>query len=70
MISRLNEPLLKQLVKETGGFYQHVTTDVTDIQAMIDRLSAFDKEKIDETKRESYEEKYALVCTCPLLSVW
>ncbi len=59
VISRLNEPLLKKLVKETGGFYQHATSDATDIQVMIDRLSAFDKEKIDETKRESYEEKYA-----------
>lgn len=59
VISRLNEPLLKKLVQETGGFYQHVTENNDDIKAMIEQLALFDKEKIDERKREVYEEKYS-----------
>ncbi len=59
VISRLNSALLKKLVTDTGGYYQQSTKDNQDIQRMIEQLSTFDKEKIDEKKRETYEEQYA-----------
>ena len=55
----MNSALLKKLVNETGGYYQQSSRDNQDIQKMIEQLAAFDKEKIDEKKRETYQEQYA-----------
>jgi len=58
VISHLNGALLKKLVNETGGYYHQATKNNQDIQKMVAQLGAFDKEKIDEKKRESYQEQY------------
>lgn len=52
VISRLNEQVLQQLVQDSGGTYIHTTDDDGDIALIMRLVQSFEKEKIDERKKE------------------
>lgn len=58
VISRLDETLLTDLVNSCGGNYIKATEDRTDIQQVLNYLEQYEKEKIEEKKKEMYQEKY------------
>jgi Ca-activated chloride channel family protein len=60
VLTRLNETLLASISKELGGSYMRAEYDDNDIASIKNYLHAFEKEKFDETKITSKEERYPL----------
>lgn len=58
VISRLDEALLEQLVNNSGGTYIHAMHNESDIAQLSQLLQKFEKEKIEEKKKQMYQDKY------------
>lgn len=58
VISRLNEPLLKELSEQVGGRYIQATTSDQDIKELVSQVQAFEKETLDDKKVDQYQEQY------------
>jgi len=58
VISKLNEPMLKNLTRELGGFYCALTIDDRDIKQLGAAINKFEKEQLAEKNRELYEDVY------------
>jgi Ca-activated chloride channel homolog len=68
VISRLNEELLSSLAHTTGAVYVRSTENSRDIDLLVQRIRAFEKEQFGDTLSTVKQEKYfywalgALVC--------
>lgn len=58
IISRLNEPLLKELAGQTGGKYLHTTYDSEDVAKVVRAVQKFEKERFDDQKISELEDRY------------
>lgn len=58
VISKLNESLLAELAKKSGGVYMHTTSDNRDIKATVATISALEKEKREDKTVTAYQEQY------------
>lgn len=72
-ISRLDHQMLQDMVSATGGTYITITNDDHDMRSIVQGVSRFEKEKLDERKKQIYQEKYyypAAVGAVLLLLEW
>jgi Ca-activated chloride channel family protein len=60
VITRLNEQLLDELSKKTGGSYIPISSDSKDISTLVQLVHRFEKQKFDATTIAVKEEHYAL----------
>lgn len=58
IMSKLNEGILKNLSKQTGGQYFHATESDKDIQDVIALVESFEKDKLEDKTLERLQEKY------------
>lgn len=58
ILSVLNEPMLQQLCARLNGLYQRATYDDRDIDALVARLTQYEKEQFADKKFSLYEEQY------------
>lgn len=58
VISHLNEDTLQSLSSNAGGNYIRATHNNNDIKSLVNTLSSFEKEKIEERTLSSYEDQY------------
>jgi len=58
VISRLNEGILHTLSHDSGGIYLHCIHDDSDLKKLVHTLETFEKEKFDDKKMESLQERY------------
>jgi len=58
IISRLNEGILHNLAQQTGGTYLRISSDDSDIKALLKQLEAFEKEKFEDKEISELQEKY------------
>ncbi len=58
VISRLNEQMLRTLSQECGGLYVRSAANNADINTLIERILAFEKEVIEQKKLARYEQQY------------
>jgi len=58
VISRLNEGILHTLANDSGGLYLHCTDDDAELKQLVQKITAFEKEKFDDTKMETLEDRY------------
>ena len=58
IMSKLNEGILKNLSKQTGGKYIHATESDKDIQDLIRCVEGFDKDTFDDKTIGKLQEKY------------
>lgn len=68
VISRLNEQLLTDLSTSLGGKYLHATKDDSDIKKLVSLVQSFEKETIEDTKIDHYQEQYHWFLLVSLLS--
>lgn len=73
VISRLDEEQLQSVVSDSGGTYIRSSEDDADIKALLHKLQGYEKEVIQEKKKDSFQEKYyifALISFLCLLLEW
>ena len=58
VISRLNEGILHNLADQTGGNYIRLTEDDKDIDLLVRCVQKFEKERFDDKKVSTLQEKY------------
>ena len=58
VMSKLNEGILKNLSKQTGGAYIHAIQSDADIKEMIKLVESFEKDKFDDKSFGRLQEKY------------
>ena len=58
VISRLNESMLSNLARDSGGMYLHAQLGASDIKQVVRAVGQFEKEKFDDKKIVAYEEQY------------
>lgn len=58
IMSKLNEGILKNLSKQTGGKYFHAIESDQDIQELILSVESFEKDKLEDKSVERLQEKY------------
>ncbi len=58
VISRLNEGILYDLAHDSGGEYLRVRNDATDLQTLVRKVHAFEKERIEDKKFSVLQEQY------------
>lgn len=58
VMSKLNEGILKNLSKQTGGQYFHATESDKDIQDVIALVESFEKDKLEDKAVGRLQEKY------------
>jgi len=58
IMSKLNEGILKNLSKQTGGQYFHATSSDHDIKGVIDLVQSFEKDKLEDKTIGRLQEKY------------
>lgn len=59
VISRLNEGILHALASDSGGTYIRLIRESgTDLQVLVNKVYAYEKEKIEEKKISTLEEQY------------
>lgn len=58
IMSKLNEGILKNLSKQTGGQYFHATASDKDIQDVITLVESFEKDKLEDKTVGRLQEKY------------
>lgn len=60
VISRLNEPMLQAIAKDSAGQYIKMSVDDTDIRSLQHILSFYEKNKRDDRTVTQYEHQYPL----------
>ncbi|MBM17479.1 MAG: hypothetical protein CL947_00240 [Epsilonproteobacteria bacterium] len=58
IMSKLNEGILKNLSKQTGGKYFHASSSDTDVQQVIQYVQKFEKDKLEDKTVDQLQEKY------------
>lgn len=58
VISRLNEGILQALAQESGGTYIKARLDDSDINAIVERVQKFEREKFDDKVITSFYDRY------------
>lgn len=58
IMSKLNEPLLKNLSQQTGGKYIRVSQDTRDVQEFVGAVDSFEKDTLGSNKIERYQAQY------------
>lgn len=58
VISRLNEPVLRNLAQDSGGAYVTATDDDRDINMIVKTVSLFEKERLDDASCKHIVEYY------------
>ncbi len=58
VISRLNEPMLQALSRETNGNYISPTQKDDDLQKLLREVEKYEKEKLDTKELQKEEERY------------
>lgn len=58
IMSKLNEGILKNLSKQTGGAYIHATESDEDIKEAISLVGSFEKDKLEDKTVGRLQEKY------------
>ena len=58
IMSKLNEGILSNLSKKTGGKYIHATTSDHDVQELINSVDLFEKDKLEDKTIGRLQEKY------------
>ncbi len=64
VISRLNEGILQALSAESGGIYVKATDDETDVKKLVQLVENYEKEKFEDKKIGTLQERYPLVALC------
>jgi len=59
-LSKLNEPLLKEISENLNGGYVRATYDDSDLDYIVGMINKFEKEKFDERKLSLYHDQYPL----------
>lgn len=58
VISHLNEEILYNVARDSGGTYVHLTENDADVKAMIAHVNSFEKEELEDKKFAMLEEQY------------
>lgn len=58
VISHLNEEVLYNVARDSGGTYVHLTENDADIKSMIGHVQSFEKEELGDKKFATLEEQY------------
>ena len=58
VFSKLNEGILSVLAQETGGLYERLSQDDSDIKRLVLAVEKFEKEKFEDKKLPALEEQY------------
>ncbi len=58
IMSKLSEPILKDLANKTGGKYIRITESDDDMIQAVDLVNSFEKDMLEDKKVERFEEKY------------
>jgi Ca-activated chloride channel family protein len=58
ILSRLNEPLLKQLAAETNGVYVHLADNKVSAEVLLKHLSQIEKKAMGDTSKMNYTTYY------------
>jgi len=58
VISKLNEGILSVLAYETGGIYERLSQDDSDLKRLVKAVEKFEKEKFEDKKLPALEEQY------------
>jgi len=58
VISHLNEEILYNVTRDSGGTYVHLTENDADITSMINHVNSFEKEELEDKKFATLEEQY------------
>ncbi len=70
VISHLNEAMLQAIAQESGGQYIRSTSDDADIKKIVQVVSLYEKNKMEDRTVSCYEEQYpwfiavSLLCFC------
>lgn len=73
VISQLNEGILYTLSADVGGVYLPVVQDRSDLEALVKRITQFEKDQFEDKKIVQCEDKYhyfLLATLCCLLCEW
>ena len=58
VVTKLNEPLLQQIVETTGGIYVRSRNDNFGLNAIVERLDSIEASSIELQRFEEYDEQY------------
>ncbi|MBI2353179.1 VWA domain-containing protein [Candidatus Dependentiae bacterium] len=58
VMSKLNEGILKNLSKQTGGHYIHATVSNQDIEKLISFVETFEKDSLQDASINRFQEEY------------
>lgn len=58
VISRLNEGILTNIARDSGGTYIRMTHDDSDLKKLVNQIQRFEKEKLDDKKFSRSDEQY------------
>ena len=61
VLTKLNEPLLKEMCTDLNGYYLRATYDDSDVDYLIRLLSQFERETFDDKKLSMYEDQYPIL---------
>jgi Ca-activated chloride channel homolog len=73
VISRLNEGILKAVAHDSGSIYLRLTSDQSDLNQLVNAITGFEKEKLEDKKLAMLEDQYhyfLLVSFACLLFEW
>lgn len=69
VISRLNEGIINTLARDLGGAYIKATEDKKDITTLVRMVERFEKEKFDDKKVSSKEDRYPYFIVVALIAL-
>lgn len=58
VISRLNEGILKSVARDSASVYLRMSPDDSDLRMLVDTITGFEKEKLDDKKLAMLEDQY------------
>lgn len=67
VISHLNEGILTTLARDSGGIYLRAQQDDSDLKTLVRHLESFEKEKFDDKKVSTEQERYYFFVALALL---
>jgi Ca-activated chloride channel family protein len=67
VISRLNEGILAALAEQSGGIYVRAADDSTDTQELVKAVEQFEREKFEDTRVDSLQDRYPLTAAAAFI---
>jgi len=58
VLSKINEPLLKDICNDLNGLYLKTSYDDSDVDYLVRHIEKFEKEKFNENKFSAFEDQY------------